>query len=104
MVPVPEEDLPVVLDETLPPEADLPESWRVVKCPKCGRPAQRDTDTFDTFVESSWYQARFCSPDADDAMLDDRARYWLPVDQYIGGDRTCHPASPVRAVFPQADA
>ena len=85
VVPVPEEDLPVVLDETLPPEADLPESWRVVKCPKCGRPAQRDTDTFDTFVESSWYQARFCSPDADDAMLDDRARYWLPVDQYIGG-------------------
>ena len=85
VVPVPEEDLPVVLDESLPPEAELPEEWKTVPCPKCGRPAQRDTDTFDTFVESSWYQARFCSHDAEDAMLDDRARYWLPVDQYIGG-------------------
>ena len=85
VVPVPEAELPVVLDETLPPEAELPEEWKTVPCPECGRPAQRDGDTFDTFVESSWYQARFCSHDADGAMLDDRARYWLPVDQYIGG-------------------
>ena len=85
IVAVPDEDLPVVLDETLPPKAELPEEWKAVPCPECGRPARRDTDTFDTFVESSWYQARFCSYDADDAMLDDRARQWLPVDQYIGG-------------------
>ncbi len=84
VVPVAEEDLPVMLDETLSPEAERPEEWKMAPCPKCGRMARHDMDTFDTFVESSWYQARFCSYDAD-AMLDDRARYWLPVDQYIGG-------------------
>ena len=85
VVPVSDGDLPVVLDETLPSEAELPVEWKTVPCPECGKSALRDTDTFDTFVESSWYQARFCSHDADDVMLDERARYWMPVDQYIGG-------------------
>jgi len=88
-VPVPEDQLPVVLPEDVtfmgvqsPIKAD-PE-WRKTNCPECGAPAERETDTFDTFMESSWYYARYCCPDAD-SQLDDRARYWLPVDQYIGG-------------------
>ena len=88
-VPVPEEDLPVVLPEDVtfmgvqsPIKAD-PE-WRKTTCPQCGAAAERETDTFDTFMESSWYYARYCCPDAD-AQLDERANYWLPVDQYIGG-------------------
>jgi leucyl-tRNA synthetase len=89
-VPVPEAQLPVVLPE----EVDMIEtgsplkhapSFYQVNCPKCGKEAQRETDTFDTFVESSWYYARYASPDCDNAMLDERADYWLPVDQYIGG-------------------
>lgn len=89
-VPVPEEDLPVVLPEDVEftgvgsPLKDMPEFLHV-DCPQCGRDAQRETDTFDTFVESSWYYARYASPDCDSAMVDQRARYWLPVDQYIGG-------------------
>ena len=89
-VPVPEADLPVVLPEdvvvsgTGSPLKDMPEFVDVV-CPKCGKPAKRETDTFDTFVESSWYYARYASFDADSAMLDDRVNYWLPVNQYIGG-------------------
>ncbi|MEM9322707.1 MAG: leucine--tRNA ligase [Pseudomonadota bacterium] len=89
-LPVPEADLPVVLPEdvvvsgTGSPLKDMPEFVDVV-CPKCGKPAKRETDTFDTFVESSWYYARYASFDADSAMLDDRVNYWLPVNQYIGG-------------------
>ena len=88
-VPVPEDQLPVVLPENVqfmgvqsPLKAD-PE-WRKCKCPQCGAPAERETDTFDTFMESSWYYARYTSPGAAD-MIDARANYWLPVDQYIGG-------------------
>ena len=88
-VPVPEDQLPVILPEDVtfmgvqsPIKAD-PE-WRKTTCPQCGGPAERETDTFDTFMESSWYYARYCSPGAD-TQLDERANYWLPVDQYIGG-------------------
>ena len=88
-VPVPEDQLPVVLPEDVtfmgvqsPIKAD-PE-WRKTTCPECGADAERETDTFDTFMESSWYYARYCCPGAD-AQVDERADYWLPVDQYIGG-------------------
>ncbi len=89
-VPVPEKDLPVVLPEdvhvtgTGSPLKDLPEFVNVA-CPKCGKDARRETDTFDTFVESSWYFARYACPDSNSAMLDERAAYWTPVDQYTGG-------------------
>ena len=88
-VPVPEDQLPVVLPEDVaftgmqsPIKAD-PE-WRRTACPRCGGAAERETDTFDTFMESSWYYARYTSPGAND-LVDARANYWLPVDQYIGG-------------------
>ena len=88
-VPVPESQLPVVLPENVefsgvqsPIKADP--QWRKTTCPKCGGAAERETDTFDTFMESSWYYARYTSPGAAD-MVDARANYWLPVDQYIGG-------------------
>ncbi len=90
IVPVPEQDLPVELPADVDfsgtgnPLARHP-SWKHVACPTCGKPAERETDTFDTFFESSWYFARFCNP-ASDAPLDRAAvDYWLPVDQYIGG-------------------
>ncbi len=89
-VPVSEKDLPVVLPESMSFDADSgspivnDKSFYQCACPVCGKEAKRDTDTFDTFMESSWYFARFACPDAD-AMLDERADYWLPVDQYIGG-------------------
>ncbi len=89
-VPVPDDQLPVVLPEdvvvkgTGSPLKDMPEFVNVA-CPKCGKDARRETDTFDTFVESSWYFARYACPDSDDAMLDDRVHYWTPVDQYTGG-------------------
>lgn len=92
MVPVPESDLPVVLPTDVEftgeggsPLARLPEFY-LTQCPKCGGPARRETDTMDTFVESSWYFARYACPDEDRQPLDkSRVAYWLPVDQYIGG-------------------
>jgi leucyl-tRNA synthetase len=89
-VPVPDEQLPVRLPEDVTLSgAGSPlkhmDDFVKVECPKCGGAARRETDTFDTFFESSWYYARYCSADQDQAMLDERARYWLPVDQYIGG-------------------
>ena len=88
-LPVPEEQLPVTLPEDVtfmgvasPIKVD-PE-WRKTSCPSCGGAAERETDTFDTFVQSSWYYARYTSPGAAQ-MVDERANYWLPVDQYIGG-------------------
>ncbi len=89
-VPVPEDQLPVVLPEDVEftghgsPLKDIPEFINA-PCPKCGKDARRETDTFDTFVESSWYFARYACPDNDTVMLDDRAAYWAPVDQYTGG-------------------
>jgi leucyl-tRNA synthetase len=89
-VPVPEQDLPVRLPEDVVPDgAGSPlaklDSFQNCTCPKCGGAAKRESDTFDTFFESSWYYARYACPDNDQAMLDERANYWLPVDQYIGG-------------------
>jgi leucyl-tRNA synthetase len=89
-VPVPDKDLPVVLpldvelDGVRSPLVDHP-AFTHVQCPSCGGDARRETDTFDTFFESSWYLARFTCADQDNAMLDERADYWLPVDQYVGG-------------------
>ncbi len=92
-VPVPEDQLPVILPENVedafaagvvlsPIKADP--QWRKTACPQCGGAAERETDTFDTFMESSWYYARYTSPGASE-MVDERAKYWTPVDQYIGG-------------------
>ena len=88
-LPVPEDQLPVVLPENVafsgvqsPIKADP--QWRQTTCPQCGGAAERETDTFDTFMESSWYYARYTSPGAEQ-LVDERARYWTPVDQYIGG-------------------
>ena len=89
-VPVPEEDLPVLLPEDIEfddsgsPLSKMPEFYEV-DCPKCQCKAHRETDTFDTFMESSWYYARYACPDEDSRMLNEKADYWLPVDQYIGG-------------------
>ena len=89
-VPVPDEQLPVTLPEDLVPDgsgnplAKSPAFYRC-QCPRCGRAARRETDTMDTFVDSSWYYMRYACPDQTEAMVDERAAYWLPVDQYIGG-------------------
>ncbi|VVE63413.1 Leucine--tRNA ligase [Pandoraea anapnoica] len=88
-VPVPEKDLPVVLPEDLVPDGTgnpLAKSEAFLKCdcPKCGKPARRETDTMDTFVDSSWYFSRYACPDAE-TMVDERTNYWMPMDQYIGG-------------------
>jgi leucyl-tRNA synthetase len=89
-VPVPDKDLPVVLPEDCVPDGSgNPLNKRAdfvnCQCPTCGKPARRETDTMDTFVDSSWYYARFTCADSAKAMVDERVRYWMPVDQYIGG-------------------
>ncbi|AJY05357.1 leucine--tRNA ligase [Burkholderia sp. SIMBA_043] len=88
-VPVPEQDLPVVLPEDLVPDGTgnplaKSEAFLNCTCPKCGAAAKRETDTMDTFVDSSWYFSRYTAPDAD-TMVDARTDYWMPMDQYIGG-------------------
>lgn len=88
-VPVPDDQLPVVLPEHLVPDGSgnplaKDEAFLSCKCPKCGKPARRETDTMDTFVDSSWYFSRYACPDAN-SMVDERAAYWMPMDQYIGG-------------------
>jgi leucyl-tRNA synthetase len=89
-VPVPKADLPVVLPDDV--SFDKPgnalehhPTWKNVDCPQCGAAARRETDTMDTFVDSSWYFARFTAPDADTPTIPEEANSWLPVDQYIGG-------------------
>ncbi len=89
-VPVPDDQLPMVLPEDVVPDgagsplARMPQFYETT-CPRCGAAARRETDTMDTFVESSWYYARYASPDCTTGLVDERANYWLPVDQYIGG-------------------
>ena len=88
-VPVPEKDLPVVLPEDLIPDGRSNplvknERFLATPCPTCAGPARRETDTMDTFVDSSWYFMRYCCPDAS-TMVDARADHWMPMDQYIGG-------------------
>ena len=89
-VPVPDKDLPVVLPEDCVPDGSgNPLNKRAdfvnCKCPRCGQAAKRETDTMDTFVDSSWYYARFASTRSKTAMVDRETNYWMPVDQYIGG-------------------
>ncbi|WP_034432105.1 leucine--tRNA ligase [Candidatus Contendibacter odensensis] len=88
-VPVPDDQLPVILPDYLVPDGSGNPLNKYAEflncaCPKCGRPARRETDTMDTFVDSSWYFFRYCTPGAS-AMVDARADYWMPVDQYVGG-------------------
>ncbi|MFP6758559.1 MAG: leucine--tRNA ligase [Alphaproteobacteria bacterium] len=90
LVPVPEADLPVILPDDVTFDRpgnplDRHDAWKNVACPSCGGAAVRDTDTFDTFVDSSWYFARFACPQADIPLEPEAMRRWLPVDQYIGG-------------------
>ncbi len=90
IVPVPFKDLPVRLPDDVTFERpgnplDHHPTWKHVNCPACGKPARRETDTFDTFVDSSWYFARYCSPRADQPVIKAEGDYWLAVDQYIGG-------------------
>jgi leucyl-tRNA synthetase len=90
IVPVPDSELPVRLPDDVSFDRpgnplDHHPTWKHVDCPKCGAKARRETDTFDTFVDSSWYFARFCSPRADVPVVRSAVDYWLPVDQYIGG-------------------
>ena len=89
-VPVPEKDLPVILPPDLVPDGsgnplNKCASFLNVACPQCGKPARRETDTMDTFVDSAWYYMRYCCPGSNDAMVDERNDYWMPMDQYIGG-------------------
>ncbi|MEZ5898723.1 MAG: leucine--tRNA ligase [Hyphomicrobiaceae bacterium] len=90
VVPVPSKDLPVTLPEDATFDKpgnplDRHPTWKFCDCPKCGKPATRETDTMDTFVDSSWYFIRFTAPRADTPVNERAAKYWLPVDQYIGG-------------------
>ena len=92
VLPVPEKDLPVKLPDVSADEFKIPgnpldraEEWKNTTCPKCGGPARRETDTFDTFIDSSWYYARFAAATPDAPTDPEAADYWLPVDQYIGG-------------------
>ncbi len=90
IVPVPESDLPVKLPDDVSFDKpgnplDRHPTWKHVTCPTCGGKATRETDTMDTFVDSSWYFARFCSPQADEPTDTNATGYWLPIDQYIGG-------------------
>lgn len=90
LVPVPEDQLPVVLPDDVSFDQpgnplDRHPTWKYVDCPSCGEPAERETDTFDTFVDSSWYFARYCAPKASQPIDKEKAEFWLPVDQYIGG-------------------
>ncbi len=89
-VPVPEQDLPVVLPDNLIPDGSgnpltKCESFLKCVCPRCGQPARRETDTMDTFVDSSWYFMRYASAGNHEQMVDERNDYWMPMDQYIGG-------------------
>ena len=89
-VPVPDDQLPVVLPEDCVPDGsgnplNKRPDFLDCACPKCGAKARRETDTMDTFVDSSWYYSRYASADSGQAMVDERVKYWLPVDQYIGG-------------------
>jgi leucyl-tRNA synthetase len=90
VVPVPDDQLPVTLPDDVTFDKpgnplDHHPTWKHVGCPVCGRPARRETDTFDTFVDSSWYFARYCSPNADVPLVREAVDAWMPVDQYIGG-------------------
>ena len=89
-VPVPADDLPVILPTDVALEGvgsplNKLDSFTKTNCPRCGQAAERETDTFDTFMESSWYYARYASAGNNNVMLDDEANYWLEVDQYVGG-------------------
>ncbi len=91
VVPVPEKDLPVVLPDDVTFDKpgnplDHHPTWKNVNCPLCGKPSRRETDTFDTFIDSSWYFARYCSAKCPDKpLIADEVEYWLPADQYVGG-------------------
>ena len=89
-MPVPEKDLPVLLPEDLMPDGsgnplNKSAAFLDVACPKCGGPGRRETDTMDTFVDSAWYFMRYCDPTLETAMVGPGTKYWMPMDQYIGG-------------------
>jgi leucyl-tRNA synthetase len=89
-VPVPEKDLPVILPQDCVPDGsgnplNKREDFLACRCPVCGKPARRETDTMDTFVDSAWYFMRYCDPANEQQMVAEGAQYWMPMDQYIGG-------------------